>query len=377
VIDFNLFRVAGSTQGLTMHKNMKQNKIIIGIVIMAYFLVLGCQQATPDKKHIEKNQEAIKINSIPLTIGQRKFNATYEGDFDHFICSALTETLNDLPEDLDFIAKTRSHHLSKVYQIIDIFRLDLFFDKFRNKDLPFLNSENVPVEEFDETWFFQNSTFGRAKVNRKGVISSSVKNEKYKFHIFDEPRAFSSAPDFSTYDEFRNSSDNNLVENITMRRFRLNALYTLYDIKPIHRIESYSTKNLIDWDTNDSPYMDSQYHISQPRITLKYPFKNGEDEVAAGPWPIIFSHRVSDLLRDGEYIYAITYRDYFREASKNVFSMRVTRIDPSKFTTAGDIKRATMLGAANTGTTYSRVALKDISEKPVNICSVKLEWDKH
>jgi len=83
------------------------------------------------------------------------------------------------------------------------------------------------------------------------------------------------------------------------------------------------------------------------------------------------SFRVSDLVSDGEFLYAISNQDYMHYQTTPGFFVAVSKFDPSQFATAEDLKRNILFGKIKPR--GKRPTLIDYIGEGVDLCTISLK----
>lgn len=258
------------------------------------------------------SEPKIEITTSTATIGTREFKVTATGDFDHFACSAIKETIYALPADKDIIVTARRDNP------FDVFRLDLLAETLRSQNLPFIVWEDVPVEDRPRAHFSTISTLAWGKTTNNKFAAIPLLRDRRVMEMIDFERTVSLYPDFGIGSK-----------SAPVRKYKLTDVHSLIEIQGYYGLAHYDETLFQDWTKGYSPFVGGASVIQGPFVTLRHPPENTSLEVAIASNLLDQQQGVLEIFRDDRFLYTVTIEDKI-QWSKHA-SIKVTRFDPSQF----------------------------------------------
>ena len=304
-----------------------------------------------------------------ITFGASDFQVTYKGDFENSICAAVKDSLTDIPKDVDMIAKVGRK------KPFNIFRRDVLYNALRTKDLPFVEWEDVPEKKRDQAIF--NAQLGElGRVLRKPRTQDNSGSREFYFQDYDEPKYWSQRHNELSFNENRALRGYEVGSDVKVRRYQITDIHTLYDIRTAHLMTEFSKEALSDWEVQRNPYINSRYEIGGPYLSLKHRFKKGDGEIGVSTNFVDMDHsQISNLVHDKDMLYVISSQDLIRYRTVSEFSVMVTRVNPTEFTTTENIRRNAILLHKSRNRKNRELFKQQITDhngSPVQICAIKL-----
>jgi len=259
------------------------------------------------------SEPKIERISSTATIGMREFKVTAKGDFDHFACKAINETVYALPADKDIIVTARRDNP------FEVFRLDLLAETLRNQNLPFIVWEDVPVEDRPRAHFTTISTLAWGKTANNKFAAIPLLRDRKVMEMIDFERTVALYPEFGIG-----------RKSAPVRKYKLTHVHSLIEIQGYFGLAHYDETLFQNWTEGYSPFAGGASVIQGPFVTLKHPPEiTSLEEVAIASNLLDQSNRILEILRDHRFLYTVKIEDKIHW-SKHA-SIKVTRFDPSQF----------------------------------------------
>jgi len=265
------------------------------------------EPATADIPALEPK---IEITTSIATIGKREFSITSEGDFEHFACKAIKETVHALPANTDIIVKARRD------KPFEVFRLDLLVDKLREQNLPFIVWEDVPVEDRPRAHFTTISSVKWGKKDDKFTAVPIYRDRRIQEFISFESLLFH-------YPEYGIGS-----KQAPVRKYKLTDAHSLVEIQGYFGLARYDETLFQNWTKGYSPFVGGPSAILGPFVTLRHPPENADSEAAIAQNLLDIENTLLEIFRDNQFLYTVTIEDKI-QWTKQAF-IKVTRFDPDQ-----------------------------------------------
>ena len=263
---------------------------------------------TTEKQDSEPKKE---ITTSIATIGKREFSITSEGNFEHFACKAIQETIHALPANTDIIVKAGRD------KPFEVFRLDLLVDTLRVQNLPFIVWEDVPVEDRPRAHFTTISTLQWQKKDNKFSAVPMLRDRRVQEDITLE-RALLLYPEFGIGSE-----------KTPVRQYKLTDAHSLVEIQGYFGLARYDETLFQKWTKGPSPFIGGPSTILGPFVTLRHPPENADAEAAIARNLLDLENTLLEIFRDNQFLYTVTVEDKIKW-TKQAF-IKVTRFDPAQF----------------------------------------------